>query len=139
MELGGRYVPWTFREHIQFVFCPRPIKALEVARMSRIQSLDLPISKRKLLRNLLLVAKVVTLKQNFKSLKVVHINLTLETLWNSSPAGKIREEWLTWKLQIPNVLLKSREHEKMKLSYFLYRRSRRCQRIVWVCLNILRG
>ena len=41
---------------------------------------DFPISKTKWMKNLLLAAKVVTVKQDYKTLKVLYIYLTLKTL-----------------------------------------------------------
>ena len=46
--------------------------------MVRTQGLDFPISETKWMKNLLLAAKVVTVKQNYKTLKVLYINLTLK-------------------------------------------------------------
>lgn len=47
--------------------------------MVKVQGFDLPISKRQLLKNILLVTKVKTLKQSFKRLK--------GAIWDPTPYG----------------------------------------------------
>lgn len=61
-------------------FCSRHAITLEVPRMVTTRRFDFPISKTKWMKNLLLAAKVVTVKQDYKTLKVLYIYLTLKTL-----------------------------------------------------------